>query len=236
MTLHLAASFSRDAALLGLAFLFTALCLQAVFGGEGKPMPARRLAALAVCGVLLAPAKVVYLPLAALFWLIPAVRMGARPWLKKGLYAAACLALALALNGAMLAGSLTSAAPETAAQPAAAETAAVSAAAPAGKAAPEPPRRKPPGRRRPMGPPISTPSRRSCLPARRRLLCGGCTTVWNAAPTYRTARVAFWVQALADGDVTAALLGQSFFFSPAEMETPSLSDDDFIRARRVCLP
>ena len=230
MTLHLAASFSRDAALLGLAFLFTALCLQAVFGGEGKPMPARRLAALAVCGVLLAPAKVVYLPLAALFWLIPAVRMGARPWLKKGLYAAACLALALALNGAMLAGSLTSAAPETAAQPAAAEPAAASAAAPAGKAAPEPAAPETAGAAQTDGAayfdaiPQELLARTPEAFVRRLYYC-----VERRADV-SDGEVAFWVQALADGDVTAALLGQSFFFSPAEMETPSLSDDDFIRA------
>src|SRR5699024_12061008 len=40
MTLHLAASFSRDSVLLGLAFAFTGLCLRAIFGDEGKPMAA----------------------------------------------------------------------------------------------------------------------------------------------------------------------------------------------------
>ena len=40
----------------------------------------------------------------------------------------------------------------------------------------------------------------------------------------------FWVQALTDGDVSAAELGQSFFFSPQEMENTAFTDDDFIRA------
>ena len=40
----------------------------------------------------------------------------------------------------------------------------------------------------------------------------------------------FWVQALADVDVSAAGLGQSVFFSPSEMENSAFTDDDFIRA------
>ena len=40
MTLHLAASFSRDSLLLGLAFAFTALCMQAIFGcKDGTVLP-----------------------------------------------------------------------------------------------------------------------------------------------------------------------------------------------------
>ena len=72
MTLHLAASFSRDAVLLGLCFGFTALLLDAVYG---QPTP-KRMAALAVAGILLAPGKMVYLPLAALFVLVPAAALG----------------------------------------------------------------------------------------------------------------------------------------------------------------
>ena len=42
MTLHLAASFSRDSLLLGLAFAFTALCMQAIFGcKDGTVLPVR---------------------------------------------------------------------------------------------------------------------------------------------------------------------------------------------------
>jgi len=40
----------------------------------------------------------------------------------------------------------------------------------------------------------------------------------------------FWVQALQEGDVTAAVLGQSFFFSPEEVEHSSLTDDEFMSA------
>ncbi len=57
MTLHLAASFSRDAPLLGLCFAFTALLLDAAFGPESRRLSPARLALLLGCGVLLAPAS-----------------------------------------------------------------------------------------------------------------------------------------------------------------------------------
>ena len=73
MTLHLAASFSRDAPLLGCSFAFTALLLDAAFGPDrDKALSPARLAALLLCGVVLAPGKLVYLPLAALLLLVPA--------------------------------------------------------------------------------------------------------------------------------------------------------------------
>ena len=75
MSLHLAASFSRDCLTLSLAFLFTSLCLNAAFGGR-TPLKPFEWAALVLTGVLLVPAKVVYFPLASLFVLIPAVRFG----------------------------------------------------------------------------------------------------------------------------------------------------------------
>src|SRR5699024_8433509 len=104
MTLHLAASFSRDAPLLGLAFAFTALVLDAAFGpNAGRQLRPARTAALLLTGVLLAPAKMVYLPLAALVCL-PAVQLGRHTRLKKTGYLAACLALALVLNTGLLAG------------------------------------------------------------------------------------------------------------------------------------
>lgn len=86
MTLHLAASFSRDSLLLGLAFAFTALCMQAIFGcKDGTVLPVRLWLPLAVFGILLAPAKLVYLPLAALFLLIPNSRFGQSAATKKPL-------------------------------------------------------------------------------------------------------------------------------------------------------
>lgn len=102
MTLHLAASFSRDSLLLGLCFAFTALVLEAACG-EG-PLLVRaqlpRLLAAACFGLLLAPAKLVYLPLAALALAIPAARLGGvrRAAALKAGYLAACLLLALAVN------------------------------------------------------------------------------------------------------------------------------------------
>lgn len=86
MTLHLAASFSRDSLLLGLAFAFSALCMQAIFGcKDGLVLPVRLWLPLAVFGILLAPAKLVYLPLAALFLLIPNSRFGQSAATKKPL-------------------------------------------------------------------------------------------------------------------------------------------------------
>lgn len=95
MTLHLAASFSRDAPLLGLCFVFTALLMDAAFGpNQKKALSPARLTALLFCGVLLAPGKLVYLPLAALLLLVPAARLGHHARAKKCAYLAACLALA----------------------------------------------------------------------------------------------------------------------------------------------
>ena len=99
MTLHLAASFSRDAPLLGLCFAFTALVLDAAFGAHrDRPLPSARLAALLLTGVLLAPGKMVYLPLAALLLLVPGPRLGHHAKAKKAAYLAVCVALALVLN------------------------------------------------------------------------------------------------------------------------------------------
>nr|WP_270760853.1 DUF2142 domain-containing protein [Gemmiger qucibialis] len=103
MTLHLAASFSRDSLLLGLAFAFTALCMQAIFGcKDGTVLPVRLWLPLAVFGILLAPAKLVYLPLAALFLLIPNSRFGQSAATKKAAYLAGCVLLALSINRAVL--------------------------------------------------------------------------------------------------------------------------------------
>lgn len=234
MTLHLAASFSRDALLLGLAFLFTSLCMQAVFADEGHPVTLPHLVALGVAGVLLAPAKVVYLPLAALFLLIPNARLGARPWAKKGVYLAACCVLALCLNSAMLTGLLhNDGTDETA--PAAAESAETQADTTAEPTAVQTPvAHAAPGAEYDAG---DGPLKDYLLAVpdeymehtpeafvRRLFYCGGLTE------DVSDSEVEFWAQALVDGDVSAAELGQSFFFSPSEMEQSSFNNADFIRA------
>lgn len=237
MTLHLAASFSRDALLLGLAFVFTSLCMQAVFADEGHPVTLPHLVGLGVAGVLLAPAKVVYLPLAALFLLIPNARLGNRAWVKKGVYLAACCALALALNSAMLTGLLQNTEAETAAvtqtedaaqaEMTAAQTSAAH-AAPQASALAETAEEAGAGESSPLQ------SYFDAIPAeylehspeafvRRVFYCG-------LTPDVADSEVEFWAQALVDGDVSAAELGQSFFFSPSAMEENTYTDEDFIRA------
>lgn len=95
MTLHLAASFSRDSLLLGLLLAFTAQVLDCAFGPGERAHPAR-LAGLAVMAALIAPVKMVYLPLAALALLIPAARIGRHSrWVKAAVIGAAVLAFAL---------------------------------------------------------------------------------------------------------------------------------------------
>ena len=222
MTLHLAASFSRDSLLLGLCFAFTALCLDAVFGAASTTVPPRRVLALAAAGLLLAPAKVVYLPLAALALLIPAQRLGRRPVLKKAGYLAACVALALLINGGVLRSAVT-AAPAT--EP---ETTSAT-------AAPEPETQN---TAHSAPTPQSVDAAAEALPAGlldntaeafvRRLFY---FAEANAAPAQ--AEVDFWVQALNEGDVTPALLGQSFFFSPALFTSSDaaygMGAEDFLR-------
>ena len=191
MTLHLAASFSRDAVLLGLCFGFTALLLDAVYG---QPTP-KRMAALAVAGILLAPGKMVYLPLAALFVLVPATALGHHAKAKKLGYLAACLALALVLNTGTLTGALGS----PAADNAAAVTEETSDDTRSAKNAPAEPDA-----------------------AYEETICADNTMenyvrrlYYYTADTRDPAQseVDFWVQALAEGDVTPAVLGQSFIFT-----------------------
>ena len=196
MTLHLAASFSRDAVLLGLCFAFTALLLDAVYG---QPTP-KRMAALAVTGILLAPGKMVYLPLAALFVLVPAAALGHHAKAKKLGYLAACLALALVLNTGTLTGALGSPAADTAVTEAAETTDDRSA-----KNAPAEPDT-----------------------AYEETICADNTLenyvrrlYYYVADTRSPAQseVDFWVQALAEGDVSPAVLGQSFIFTTEKANT-----------------
>lgn len=193
MTLHLAASFSRDAVLLGLCFAFTALLLDAVIG---KPTP-KRVAALAVTGILLAPGKMVYLPLAALFLLVPAAALGRHAKAKKVGYLAACLALALVLNT----GTLTGAFGSNTSADLTAETAVTT-----DDTRPDTAKNAP-------AEPDAAYEESIC--ADNTLETYVRRLYYYVADTRSPAQseVDFWVQALAEGDVSPAVLGQSFLFT-----------------------
>ena len=199
MTLHLAASFSRDAVLLGLCFAFTALLLDTV---TGKPTP-KRAAALAVTGILLAPGKMVYLPLAALFLLVPAAALGRHAKAKKVGYLAACLALALVLNTGTLTGALgsNSSADLTAETAVTADDTRTDTA----KNAPAEPDAAYEGS-------ICTDNTLETYVRR---------LYYYVADTRSPAQseVDFWVQALTEGDVSPAVLGQSFIFTTEKANT-----------------
>ena len=70
MSLHLAASLSYDAGLIGCVFLFTALVFKLAYGAE--EIRARELIALCALAALFGPCKLVYAPLILLVLLIPA--------------------------------------------------------------------------------------------------------------------------------------------------------------------
>lgn len=76
MSLQLGASFSPDSTVVGLAALFTALCLR--FGRAGQ-VTLPQWGGLLALAFLLAPAKVIYLPLTALVFLIPGSAFGKKP-------------------------------------------------------------------------------------------------------------------------------------------------------------
>ena len=143
--------------------------------------------------MLLAPGKLVYLPLAALLLLVPAARLGHHARAKKCAYLAACLVLALLLNTGLLTDTLRSG--QTAVQTTAAEDA------------------------------DRTVKSRPAEPdeAYEAEICGESTLENyvkrlyyyvddNRSPAAR--EVTFWVQAMQEGDVSPAVLGQSFLFSP----------------------
>lgn len=91
MTLHLAASYSRDSNLLAFTFLFVALILNLAFGKQ-ETLSWKQLALPCIIGLLIAPSKIVYFPLMALVCLIPAKRLGNRSkWIKSG-FVTLCLA------------------------------------------------------------------------------------------------------------------------------------------------
>lgn len=250
MTLHLAASFSRDALLLGLCFVFTSLCLRAAFG-EKAPSRALLLA-IAAAGLLFCPGKAVYLPLAALVLLIPSKRLALpRPVLWKAGYLAACVVLTLCMNSSMLRFAVSGDSQQAAAadgqetvqmqESSAAETEvdpAVHGAPSAGENAS--------GDTGDTGTSegISgdTSAAESALTIREDLTENTVENYvrrlfWYVEGTEEppAAEVTFWADALQNGDVTAAMLAQSFFFSPEEMAASSLSDEDYIRALYLCL-
>ena len=241
MTLHLAASFSRDSLLLGLCFAFAALAMRAAFAPEA---PGRKLlAALAAAGLLMCPGKAVYLPLALLVLCIPGRRLALpRPALWKAGYLAACLALTLALNSTMLGTAMTGG---TAESQAAESTAAAQTAVQAGGAAlttdaagPAGPAHGAPEAAAAEETPVVTSedlahTESGVLVYREDLAENTLENYvrrlyWYAegaeAPE---AEVTFWADALRSGDTTFALLAQSFFFSPQEMEQSRFSDKDF---------
>lgn len=101
MTLHLAASFSRDSNLLAVCFLFTAAMLDLAFGPR-EAIGWKQLVLPAVLGVVIAPAKLVYLPLLALIFLIPAARLGRFSKFIKTGFLVLCLAAFLSGRGVLL--------------------------------------------------------------------------------------------------------------------------------------
>ena len=74
MTLHLAASYSYDTAVIGMALVFCALVFSAIASNE--ELSRGKQAALVIVAVLLAPCKVVYVLLVGLVLLIPADHFG----------------------------------------------------------------------------------------------------------------------------------------------------------------
>ena len=89
--------------------------------------------------MLLAPGKMVYLPLAALLLLVPGPRLGHHAKAKKAAYLAVCVALALVLNTGTLTATTGTASEETTTTSTAAEATAVSTVPRAEKARPAEP-------------------------------------------------------------------------------------------------
>ena len=243
MTLHLAASFSRDSLLLGLCFAFTALCLRAAFGEKA---PGRvLLIAIALAGLLFCPGKAVYLPLAALVLLIPSRRLPLpRPGFWKAGFLAACVVLTLCVNSSML-GFAISGDPQQVAAETGADSVSVSAAStPVGAQISAVMHGTPSGTEEAAAVPThrftdwdaETPADMT-LTIREDLIENTAANFvrrlfWyvDGVETPPQAEVDFWTSALQNGDVTGAYLAQSFFFSPEQMESPTLSDTNYIYA------
>lgn len=76
MTLHLAASYSYDPAIIGMSFLLTALCLKAIY--ETGNIEKKLLVGIGVLVFLIVPCKVIYACTAFLVLLIPKERFASR--------------------------------------------------------------------------------------------------------------------------------------------------------------
>lgn len=76
MTLHLAASYSYDVAIIGMSFLLTALCLKAIY--ESGPIGKATLIGIGILVFLIAPCKVIYSLIALLVLFIPKERFSSR--------------------------------------------------------------------------------------------------------------------------------------------------------------
>lgn len=92
MTLHLAASYSRDSNLLALCLLFAALVLDLAFAPR-EQIGWKQLILPALAGLLIVPSKIVYFPLALLVFLIPAARLGRFSKAFKSGFLALCLVI-----------------------------------------------------------------------------------------------------------------------------------------------
>ena len=101
MTLHLAASYSRDSNLLALSLLFAARVLDLALGA-GEKDGWKRLILPALAGLLIVPSKVVYFPLALLVFLIPAACLGRFSKAIKGGFLVLCMAVFLSSAGGTL--------------------------------------------------------------------------------------------------------------------------------------
>lgn len=104
MSLHLAASLSYDAVLIGLSMVFAAWCFYLAF--EKKKVGTADVVVLGLLLVLLEPCKVVYLPLAGICLLIAPSKFGSRRryWISV-ISVVSALALAMLLmNSAVLSG------------------------------------------------------------------------------------------------------------------------------------
>lgn len=85
MTLHLAASYSYDAGIIGLAMLLLALLCRSI---KAKGILSRgEVVSIVVCAACLAPCKLIYTPICLLAFLIPESRFGSRK--KKAVFLAA---------------------------------------------------------------------------------------------------------------------------------------------------
>ncbi len=78
MSLHTATTLSPDAVTNALAMLFTACILRLSYIDADKPLPKKSLVFLFLMAWFIALCKIVYLPLCALFFMIPASRFGSK--------------------------------------------------------------------------------------------------------------------------------------------------------------